>query len=491
MNMAQRDFTSQDHARHFGQPQRELPHALEMEMQLLGACIMRNEIIEDLPVNFECSHFEEPIHRRIFEAMQTRSKEGKRWNAITLRSDLPNENIGQMTLAQYLAALAGDVVNFIDYKEWCDGITKAAARRSIAALSSDLLEVAFDDELRLADDIQDVRNRLAEVTQMLASETATFSISDALDRALDTASGRQAAPLGVDPGLSEVMHLTGPWQNGQLIIIGGGVKQGKTALAMQCMFEIAKETPVFLYSGEMTSSQIMMRELARRTGISERRQKRKQVSDSEIDKLVQAGADMRRLKHIEIDCRKMTLEKIAQKARAMKKTHGIGAIFVDHIGKIQWEGKMQYEDEFRQGQIATSKLKDLALELDIPVIALTHLKKATFQDYQGRSAVDRLKAVPHRRPSYRDLVGNMDKDADQVLIAFQPRPILAGMEPGEDTSEYVVWQDLMSQWEGKAEIHLVLSRESEFPRRKDVQWTGETTSYGPAYAQAQNRRELF
>ncbi|MCB5205031.1 replicative DNA helicase [Neorhizobium sp. T786] len=490
MNMAQRDFSTDDMSRHFGQT-RELPNAIEMEQQLLGLLIMRNELIDDLPVSFELGHFEEKLHRQIFEAMQSRRKDGRTWNAITLRADLPQIEIGGLTVAQYLARLASEVVNFVDYAEWCAGITTAAARRSMVALSEDLMQAAFDDELRLSDDIQDVRNRLAEVTQTLTSETATFSISDALDRALDTASGRRAVPLGVDPGLSEVMHLTGPWQNGQLIIIGGGVKQGKTALAMQCMFEIAKDTPVFLYSGEMTASQIMMRELARRTGISERRQKRKQVSESEIEKLMLAGEDMKRLKHIEIDCRKMTLEKISQKARAMKKTHGIGAVFVDHIGKIQWEGKMQYEDEFRQGQIATSKLKDLALELDIPVIALTHLKKATFQDYQGRSAADRLKAVPHRRPSYRDLVGNMDKDADQVLIAFQPRPILAGMEPGEDTGEYAVWEDLMKEWEGRAEIHLVLSRESEFPRRKDVIWTGETTSYGPAYQHAQNRRELF
>jgi len=490
MNAHPRDFTEDDRARHFGK-KRELPNAIEMEQQLLGALLMRNEIIDDLPANFDVAHFEEPIHRKIFEAMQNRRKDGRSFNPVTIRADLPEQDIGQMTLREYLAAMAGEVVNYVDYPEWCLGITKAAARRKLVQISDEVEAIAFAEELRLVDDIQDVRNRLAEVTQALSSETAQFSMADALDRALDKTTGKSSTPAGLDPGLTEVMHLTGPWQRGQLIIIGGGVKQGKTALAMQCMFEIAKSTPVFLYSGEMTVDQIMMRELARRTGISARRQQRKQVSDSEVEKLVQAGAEMRALKHIEIDCRKMTLEKIAIKARALKKSHGIGAVFVDHIGKIQWEGKMQYEDEFRQGQIATSKLKDLALELDIPVIALTHLKKATFQDYQGRSATDRLKAVPHRRPSYRDLVGNMDKDADQVLIAFQPRPILAGMEPGEDTSEYPVWQDLMDQWEGRAEIHLVLSRESEFPRRKDVAWNGETTSYGPAYAEAQNRRELF
>lgn len=490
MNAHPRDLYPDERARHFGQ-KRELPNAIEMEQQLLGALLMRNELIDDLPVTFEAAHFEEPLHRKIFEAMQARVKDSRTWNAITLKSDLPQSEIGGLSMAQYLARLAGDLVNFIDYPEWCNGITKAAARRAMVGIADDLAECAFDDELRLADDIEDVRRRLSDLTQTLSSQTSTFSIADALDRALDKTTGKSSAPAGLDPGLTEIMHLTGPWQRGQLIIIGGGVKQGKTALAMQCMFEIAKTTPVFLYSGEMTVDQIMMRELARRTGISARRQQRKQVSDSEIEKLVQAGAEMRALKHIEIDCRKMTLDKIAMKARALKKSHGIGAVFVDHIGKIQWEGKMQYEDDFRQGQIATSKLKDLALELDIPVIALTHLKKAAFQEYQGNTLEKRMRGVIHRRPTYRDLVGNMDKDADQVLIAFQPRPILAGMEPGEGTSEWEVWNDLMSETLGKAEILLSLSRESEFPRRKEINWNGETTSYGAPYAEAQNRRELF
>lgn len=472
-----------------------LPDALEAECALLGALMMRNEAMDNVPVTFSAAHFVEPIHRDAYEAMQALSGEGKSFSPITIKGPLQvkyaDRKIGGMSISQYLAHLYGETPGSLHIPDWCAAITFASARREIQALSTDLRQIAFEDELQIPDDIASIRSRLAEVTQTLVGEQATFSISNALDRALDAASGRRNDVSGIDPGVDEVKALTGPFQNGQLIIIGGGVKQGKTALAMQCMFEMAKSVPIFLYSGEMTTDQIMMRELARRTGISARRQKNRQVSDREIETLVMAGEEMKRLRHIEIDCRKMTLDKIAMKARALKKSHGIGALLVDHIGKIQWEGKMQYEDEFRQGQIATSKLKDLALELDIPVIALTHLKKATFQDYQGRSATDRLKAVPHRRPSYRDLVGNMDKDADQVLIAFQPRPILAGMEPGEDTSEFVVWQDLMSQWEGKAEIHLVLSRESEFPRRRDIRWNGDTTSYGLPYGEAMNRRELF
>lgn len=82
-------------------------------------------------------------------------------------------------------------------------ITTAAARRSIGGLSDDLMNVAFDDEIRLADDIQDVRHRLADITQTLAIETAAFSITHALDRAL--ASGPSNEPSGLGPGPKEIM----------------------------------------------------------------------------------------------------------------------------------------------------------------------------------------------------------------------------------------------------------------------------------------------
>jgi replicative DNA helicase len=484
MNAAPRDI--------HGSP--TLPDAIEAEQALLGALLMKNDCIDNVPSNFEARHFEEPVHGKMFSAMIDLRASGKSFSPITLKEALRDFNsIGGLSIPQYMSRLMSEAVGYLGIADWCAAITAAAARRDLHGLADDLRQIAFEDELRIPDDVAELRRRLAEVTQSLAGEEASFSLSDAIDNSFDAVNeaykGRQAE--GLDPGIPEIMQLTGPWQNGQLIIIGGGVKQGKTALAMQCMFEIAKTAPVFLYSGEMTVKQIIMREQARRTGVSARQQQRGRVSDQEVQMLLEAGMEIKRSKHIEIDCRKMTLEQIGRKAKSLKKSHNIGAVFVDHIGKIQWEGKMQYEDEFKQGQIATSKLKDLAMELDLPVVALTHLKKSAFQEYQGNSIEKRLQAVLHRRPTYRDLIGNMDKDADQVIIPFQPRPILAGMEPGEGTPEWNVWKGLMDQTEGKAEILLSLSRESEFPRRRDIAWDGNSTSYGMNYKAQQNARELF
>jgi replicative DNA helicase len=221
-----------------------------------------------------------------------------------------------------------------------------------------------------------------------------------------------------------------------------------------------------------------MREKARRTGISASRQQRGRVSEGDFEALVKAGVEMKRLKPVHIDCRRLTLPQIDAQIGRLTAETGVEAYFLDHIGKIQWTGRMEYEDEFKQGQRATSMLKDLAQKHDIPIIALTHLKKSAFQDYQGRSFRERLNAAINRRPTYRDLVGNMDKDADQV-------------EPGAGTEDYLAWEEAMERVSGRAELLLSLSRESEFPRRREVAWDGRTTSYGATFNQTQNSRELF
>jgi replicative DNA helicase len=100
-------------------------------------------------------------------------------------------------------------------------------------------------------------------------------------------------------------------------------------------------------------------------------------------------------------------------------------------------------------------------------------------------------AAKRRRPTYKNMLGNIDKDVDNMIIVHQAYPAVAGMEPEEGTDDYRLWEDTLAEVKGKAEFILALSRENEFPRRQDIQWNGSSTSFGPEYARAQNSRELF
>lgn len=493
---AARDITDEQH----GQQSADLSN-IEAEQALLGAILINNEAVSRIPSGFQASFFSEPLHIDIYEAVQRGLAAGKAMNPITVRSfmspKLAAAKVGDLTVSQYLARLSADAVTIVHVPNYADAITDFFHRRQALVVGSDAQFAATraQDDLDFIDRIKECRERLTAIVASIESRNepkADFrdSIDETLDFTAEAMAGRE--PAGLDPGIPELMGLTGPWQKGQLIIIGGDVKQGKSALAWQTFFNIAEKHAVAGNSGEMPRSQIIMREKARRTGISAKRQKVGQVSEFEMQELLRAGTEMKRLKHMDIDCRRLTLEQVDEKLNRLIGEYGVEAFYIDHILKLAWTGKMEDAEDFKKANRATSTLKDIAMKRNIPIIALTHLNKTDgFQQPYGKTFQERINTAKRRRPTYKQLLGNIDKDADHAVITFQARPIIAAMEPEEGTSDYEIWQEAMRDVSGKAELILALSRENEFPRRREIQWNGATTSYGPEYREAQTSRGLF
>lgn len=478
------------------------PANIEAEQALLGAILMNNAALDKIPAGFASEHFFEAIHRQIFEAILRGREAKKGMNPVTVRSFMPPEvatsKVGDMTVAQYLARLAMEAVNVMNVPDFADAITGYFNRREAMTIADEayFAGAKAQDELEFIDRIKECRERLtAIVTSVQERNEPTENFGDAIDKTLDSTadamSGRDLT--GIDPGIEELTSLTGLWQPGNLIILGGDVKQGKSALAWQAFFNIAEKHPIAGNSGEMPRDQIILREKARRTGISAKRQKAGQVSEYEMQELVKAGADMKRLQYIDINCQRLTLDQIDDRIKRLRGEHGIEGFVVDHILKLAWTGKMDEADDFKKANRATSTLKDIAMKHGIPIVALTHVNKTTgYQESYGRTSYrDRLHSAMRRRPTYKSLLGNIDKDADHAVITFQARPIVAAMEPEQGTEDYAIWEAAMNDVTGKAELILALSRENEFPRRREIRWTGATTSYGPDFREQYNGRELF
>jgi replicative DNA helicase len=480
-----------------GQEIRELPANLEAEQAVLGAVLMNNRMMDRISF-LAAEDFHEDIHRRIFSECLRLHGEGAPFSAVTLKSSLPEkmEIADGFTLAQYLARLCSEAITVTGLGQYAEIVKRLAlGRRTIG--TGQILEqsgylAAKKTEFcqRLKQISSDINYVLTEMESDAAKEANFYdSIDDTLNLTDDAARG--LTPMGISPGIHELDSLTGPWQGGQLIIIGGDVKQGKSAAAWQSAFTMAEKHPIGGNSGEMPRWQLIMREKARRTGISAKRQKLGRVSEIEMQELVRAGAEMKRLKYMDIDCQRRTLAQIDARIERLIGEHDIKAFFLDHILKLVWEGKMEDADDFKKANRATSTLKDIAMKRGIPIIALTHLNKTdgNYTTYGRQDFETRIRAAQRRRPTYKQLLGNIDKDADHAIIVFNARPVIAGMKPEEGTSDFTLWETVMEEVNGKAEFILALSREEDFPRRKQVEWHGETTSYGPPFKQAFNERE--
>jgi replicative DNA helicase len=241
----------------------------------------------------------------------------------------------------------------------------------------------------------------------------------------------------------------------------------------------------------MPRQQIIMREIARRSGISAKKQKHGNVSSLEMDAIVKAGAEMKRLKWLDIDCRQMTLEQFDERVNRLQGEHGVEHYVVDHIGKFAWNGRLDGLKDFEKANRATSTLKNICMRRGVAIIALTHINKNTGAAVASKNFADRLSFAKFSRPRYKDFLGNIDKDADHMIITHQTRPAITALEPEEGTPNYSLWEAAMEEATGKAEFILALSRENEFPRRSQVQWNGSTTSYGPDFSSQWNEKGLF
>lgn len=466
-----------------------LPTAIEAERVLLGAILQSNEAYWSVCGFLKPEHFYEGFHADLYETMGTMLTNGNPVSVITVKEFLPADKMvgDDMTAFEYVIQLFSRSTGPANAVGAARNIVNIWGRhRSITAAEDfDALNRNMPADMTPAKAIAQQIAKLTAIADQINEGTKAITMADAVDQAVAAIDDafKFKKPAGVQTGIDSVDQLTGPWEPGQQIIIGGGTKQGKTALALQCAVGLAHHGTVFIYSGEMSVKQLAMREIARRTGIAVWKQKEGRISQTEWQALARARQEVEKLP-ILIEKRRLTLEQIHQQCREIKMHQGLAGVLIDHVGLLAWGRDDQRKDEWTLSAKATQELKAIYEDLGVPGMSLVQLKKNTFvQNSYGRAKLfeARLREAIYTRPKFTDLMGAVERDADHVLIPFNARPVIAGLEPEEGSDDYLVWEDRMREHDKKAEIILALSREQQFPQRRAVQWNGETTSFGPAF----------
>jgi len=475
-----------------------LPDATEAECAVLGAIMHSGGAAYTKVSGFlKPKHFhqgEKSVNARLYGIMGALVTAGKPINPITIRPHIDGSQVvgrddedgSDVTLDLYIVRLLRANPTIDGAVSYARQVLNMWAQQHLIEAGYDLIAAArtLAAELTPSDLISAHSGALVTIAGEIAHGATGITMADAIGRAMESIDDayKFKRRAGVATGIEAVDQLTGPWEAGQQIIIGGGTKQGKSALAMQCAIGLAASGPVWVYSGEMSVKQLAMREIARRTGIPVWRQKEGRISEAEWKRLVQIRQDVERLP-ILIEKRRLTLEQIHQVGRELKVERGLCAMVVDHVGLLAWGRDNAKRDEWEQSQIATRELKAIYEDLGIPGMSLVQLKKNTFAgDYRGRQTFEaKMREAINRRPKYTDLMGAVERDADHVLIPFNASKILAGLEPEAGSDDHILWEGKMSEHEHRAEIILALSREQNFPQRREVEWHGETTSFGAPF----------
>ena len=442
---------------------RQPPHNIDAEQALLGAILINNEAMDRVQGFLEPHHFYEPIHHKIYEVAGKLIGAGKQATPITLRtffeSDEPIEE--DLTIPQYLVRLAAGAATIINAADYGRTVYDLATRRALITIGSDLVNVAYDSPVDATPDlqIQEAESRLYELAESGKYGQGFVNFKDALRDAIDMASAayqRDGHLSGLSSGLIDLDSRMGGLQRSDLIVLAGRPSMGKTSLATNIAYNVAKafraerdETGnlqsvdggvVGFFSLEMAAEQLATRILAEQAEISSSKIRRGMITEDEFRRLAEVSQEMSQAPLFIDQTGGISIAQLAARARKLKRQHGLDLLVVDYIqlltgSKRTGEGRVQEVTEITTG------LKALAKELEVPIIALSQLSRQVEQRED-------------KRPQLSDLreSGSIEQDADVVLFVYREEYYVERTKPSEGTPEFADWQVKMEAASGRAEV---------------------------------------
>ena len=447
-----------------------LPQNVEAEAALLGALMIDNRLVEDVQLRLQPHHFYEPLHGRIYEAILRMTDGNRIANPVTLRPLFESdESIKEVGGPAYLAQLTGSGAAVIGARDFAQQIYDLALLRALVGVGRDLVEGALDtsEDVAPLGQIERAETELYKVAEEGGAEGRTKSFSEATKDALEMAeralnSGGHLS--GFTTGLESLNSKIGGLHKSDLIIVAGRPGMGKSSLATNIGFACAQRllrdredgiepvksagTPVALFSLEMSADQLATRILAEQSGISSENLRMGRISQQEFRQLARAAAELQSLPLYIDDTPGLTIAALRTRARRLRRQKGIGMVIVDYLQLLQGTGKGSSGDNRVQEISEISRgLKQLAKELDLPVIGLSQLSRAVEQRED-------------KRPQLSDLreSGSIEQDADIVIFIYREDYYLAAKQPADDHPDFAAWQEEMARNYGRAEIIVAKQR---------------------------------
>lgn len=442
---------------------RNAPHNIEAEQGLLGAILVNNDAFYRVSDFLEPKHFFEAIHQQIYETAGSLIRMGKVANPVTLKTFLPAElDLGGMTVSQYLARLAAEATTIINAQDYGRTVYDLSLRRNLIQIGEEIVNVAYDAPVDFAPraQIEDAERQLYSLAETGRYDGGFQRFADALTVAVDMAAKafqRDSKLSGISTGLRDLDTKMGGLQPSDLIVLAGRPGMGKTSLATNIAYNIARAYvpevqadgttkainggAVGFFSCEMSGEQLATRILAERTGIPSSHIRRGGISELDFEKIRDCSIELQSLPFYVDETGGLSISQLTARARRLKRQKGLDLIVIDYIQLLQGSGKRGNDNRVQEITEITTNLKALAKELNVPVIALSQLSR-------------QVENRDDKRPQLSDLreSGSIEQDADVVMFVYREEYYLANKEPRPGTPEHATWQAEMERALGKAEV---------------------------------------
>ncbi|MGH6706394.1 MAG: replicative DNA helicase, partial [Sphingomicrobium sp.] len=390
-------------------------------------------------------------------------------NPVTLKPIFDaDEAMKEVGGPAYLAQLTGSGAAVIGARDFAAQIYDLALLRALVGVGRDMVEGALDtsEEVAPLSQIERAESELYRVAEEGGNEGKVKSFGEASQLAIRQAekalnSGGHLS--GITTGLDGVNSKIGGLHKSDLTILAGRPGMGKTALATNMAFASAQRfvrdqedgidparsagAAVAFFSLEMSADQLATRILAEQSGISSENLRMGKISQQEFRSLARAAGELSTLPLYIDDTPGLTIAALRARARRLKRQKGIGMVVVDYLQLLQGTGKSSNDNRVQEISEISRGLKQLAKELDLPVLALSQLSRAVEQRED-------------KRPQLSDLreSGSIEQDADIVLFVYRDDYYLAAKQPPDDHPDFAKWQEEMGRAYGWAELVVAKQR---------------------------------
>jgi replicative DNA helicase len=458
---------------------KELPNNIEAEQAVIGSILVSNDIFDEISTIISSINFYDPMHQKIFEAIESLIYKGMLANPITLKNYFEDEK-DDLNVPEYLVKITKFSTSVRQAVEYSKIIYDMFVRRELIKISEQTIDSAKLNELDTNGQtiIENSERLLFDLAEKGSFNSSLVKFDEAMKQTIEMASAaykNEEGIVGVPTGLRDLDDKLGGLHQSDLIIIAGRPSMGKTSLATNIAFNAAqklqdsgKKSSIAFFSLEMSSEQLSTRIISEQARISSNDIRRGRISDEQFDKFLETSKNIAELPLYIDETPAISIAAMSNRARRIKRLFGLDMIVVDYIQLMRGttfnkDGRVQEISQITQG------LKAIAKELAIPVVALSQLSRQVEQR-------------DDHKPQLADLreSGSIEQDADVVMFVYREGYYLQRKEPREATVEHAEWQAKMNEVAHLAQIiigkqrhgpigNVTLEFEERFTKFKDTQ----------------------
>ena len=458
---------------------KELPNNIEAEQAVIGSILVSNDIFDEISTIISSINFYDPMHQKIFEAIENLIYKGMLANPITLKNYFEDEK-DDLNVPEYLVKITKFSTSVRQAIEYSKIIYDMFVRRELIKISEQTIDSAKLNELDTNGQtiIENSERLLFDLAEKGSFNSSLVKFDEAMKQTIEMASAaykNEEGIVGVPTGLRDLDDKLGGLHQSDLIIIAGRPSMGKTSLATNIAFNAAqklldsgKKSSIAFFSLEMSSEQLSTRIISEQSRISSNDIRRGKISDEQFDKFLETSKNIAELPLYIDETPAISIAAMSNRARRIKRLFGLDMIVVDYIQLMRGttfnkDGRVQEISQITQG------LKAIAKELAVPVVALSQLSRQVEQR-------------DDHKPQLADLreSGSIEQDADVVMFVYREGYYLQRKEPREATVEHAEWQAKMNEVAHLAQIiigkqrhgpigNVTLEFEERFTKFKDTQ----------------------